>query len=109
VIEPILKRRTFHMDALADALVLAVTHISCRGEEGDEYWLDEDVPALEAIAYCLRRCTPAEERLGGRRRARRRGREGPPAAEPEIPPRPRALDGGDVRGGLESNRRVSSG
>jgi hypothetical protein len=49
------------MNAIADVLVLAVTHINCRGEEGDEELLDEDVPALEGIAFYLSHCTPAEE------------------------------------------------
>jgi hypothetical protein len=49
------------MKAIADALVLAVVHINCRGEEGDDELLDEDVGALEGIASCLRNCNPAEE------------------------------------------------
>jgi hypothetical protein len=49
------------MDAIAAALVLAVVHITCRGEEGDDEQLDEDVGALEGIAAYLRNCTPAEE------------------------------------------------
>jgi hypothetical protein len=49
------------MDAIAQALVLAVAHINCRGEEGDDELLQEDVAALDGIAAYLRRCTPAEE------------------------------------------------
>lgn len=49
------------MDAIADALVLAVAHINCRGDEDDDEQLDEDVGALEGIAAYLRKCTSAEE------------------------------------------------
>src|SRR5262245_41964678 len=49
------------MDAIADALVYAVTYINCRGEDGDEEFLDDDVGALESIAACLRNTTPAEQ------------------------------------------------
>lgn len=49
------------MDALADALVLAVAHINCRGDNGDDEQLDGDVAALEGVAIHLRRCTPEEE------------------------------------------------
>jgi hypothetical protein len=49
------------MDAIAAALVVAVAHINCRGEEGDDELLDEDVAALEGIAAYLHSWTPAEE------------------------------------------------
>jgi hypothetical protein len=47
------------MDAIADALILAVAHINCRGDDDEQ--LQEDVGALEGIAACLRNCSPAEE------------------------------------------------
>ncbi len=49
------------MDAIADALVLAVAHINCRGDDGDDELLEQDVGALEGIAAHLRACSPAEE------------------------------------------------
>jgi hypothetical protein len=49
------------MDAIADALVYAVTFINSRGDEDDDDSLDEDVGALESIASCLQSITPAEQ------------------------------------------------
>jgi len=49
------------MDAIADALVYAVAYINCRGDEGDDDLLDDDVGALESIAGYLRNTTPAEQ------------------------------------------------
>lgn len=49
------------MNAIADALVYAVTYINCRGDENDDELLDGDVGALESIAACLRDSSPAEQ------------------------------------------------
>jgi hypothetical protein len=53
------------MNAIADALVYAVTFINCRGDEDDDDddddSLDDDVGALESIAGCLQNITPAEQ------------------------------------------------
>ncbi|MFO0965376.1 MAG: hypothetical protein U0793_07295 [Gemmataceae bacterium] len=49
------------MDNIADALVYAVAYINCRGDEGDDDLLDDDVGALESIAAFLADSTPAEQ------------------------------------------------
>ena len=50
------------MDAIADALVYAVTYINCRGLENSECRYDDgDVGALESIAGFLYAASPAEE------------------------------------------------
>lgn len=50
-----------HMNAIADALVYAVTFINCHGDPNDDESLDEDVSALEGIAGALRNTTRAEQ------------------------------------------------
>ena len=50
------------MEAIADALVYAVTYINCRPLEDDEPRSnDDDVKALESIAGFLASATPAEQ------------------------------------------------
>jgi hypothetical protein len=50
------------MEALADALVYAVSYINCRSLEDTESRYDDgDVGALESIAGFLHNATPAEE------------------------------------------------
>jgi hypothetical protein len=49
------------MKANADALVYAAVYINCRGEDGDEIYLDQDVKALESIASLIRHATEEEE------------------------------------------------
>ena len=50
------------MEAIADALVYAVSYINCRALEDDESRYDDgDVGALESIAGFLANATPAEQ------------------------------------------------
>ncbi len=50
------------MDAIADALVYAVSYINCRGlEDAESNDDDGDVGALESIAGFLYDASPAEE------------------------------------------------
>lgn len=50
------------MDAIADALVYAVSYINCRPlEDHESRYDDDDVVALESIAAFLTTATPAEE------------------------------------------------
>jgi hypothetical protein len=50
------------MDAIADALVYAVSYINCRGVDDDESRYDDgDVGALESVAGYLANATPAEQ------------------------------------------------
>ncbi|WP_088258807.1 hypothetical protein [Fimbriiglobus ruber] len=50
------------MEAIADALVYAVSYINCRSLEDHESQYDDgDVGALESIAGCLVNATPAEQ------------------------------------------------
>src|SRR5437764_13008856 len=50
------------MDAIADALIYAVSYINCRPLEDHECRYDDgDVGALESIAGFLYNATPAEE------------------------------------------------
>jgi hypothetical protein len=50
------------MEAIADALVYAVSYINCRPLEGRESRYDDgDACALESIAAFLHTATPAEE------------------------------------------------
>lgn len=49
------------MEKLADALVYAITYISCRDEDGDETYLRDDVKSLERLAYILNQATDAEK------------------------------------------------
>jgi hypothetical protein len=50
------------MDAIANALVYAVSYINCRGiEDSESRYDDGDVGALESIAAMLRDATVAEE------------------------------------------------
>jgi hypothetical protein len=47
-------------EAIADALVYAVTYINCHGDKDDDDLSDQNVGALESIAGLLRDATPAE-------------------------------------------------
>jgi hypothetical protein len=50
------------MDAIADALVYAVSYINCRPlEDAEARYDDGDVGALESIAAFLHNASPAEE------------------------------------------------
>jgi hypothetical protein len=49
------------MERLADAVVYAVSYISCRDEDGDETYLRDDVKSLEWLAYILQQSTNAEQ------------------------------------------------
>lgn len=50
------------MEAIADALVYAVTYINCRSlADAESRYDDGDVGALEGIAAFLHNATPAEE------------------------------------------------
>ena len=50
------------MEAIADALVYAVSYINCRPLEGRESRYDDgDVGALESVAGFLAHATPAEQ------------------------------------------------
>jgi len=49
------------MKSIADTLVFAVAHIGCRDDENDEKYLDDDVRALEQIAFLLGATSPAEQ------------------------------------------------
>ncbi len=50
------------MEAIADALIYAVSHINCRALEDDESRYDDgNVGALESIAGFLTNATPAEQ------------------------------------------------
>ena len=48
------------MDAMADALIFAVTYINCRGDDEDDEFVD-DVGALESIAAFLQNATAVEQ------------------------------------------------
>jgi hypothetical protein len=48
------------MDKIADTLIFAVTFINCHGDENNEDLRDENIGALESIAYMLSEATPAE-------------------------------------------------
>jgi hypothetical protein len=52
--------REDEVDALADAIVYAVSYINCRDDDGDETYLKEDADALGNLAYLLRDCSQAE-------------------------------------------------
>jgi hypothetical protein len=72
------------MDAIADALVYAVSYINCRSLEDHESRYDDgDVGALESIAGVLANATPAEQDAlaAAARRA---------LSEEQSSPRPRA-------------------
>jgi hypothetical protein len=49
------------MQAIADALVLAVTYINCRPFDAYETQLHDDVGTLDKIAAMLRAATAAEQ------------------------------------------------
>jgi hypothetical protein len=49
------------MEKLADALVYAISYISCRDEDGDETYLRDDVKSLEWLAHILHQATDAEQ------------------------------------------------
>jgi hypothetical protein len=50
------------MNAIADALVYAVTYINCRGiDDAHSRYDDADTGALESIAGLLYNATPSEE------------------------------------------------
>jgi hypothetical protein len=49
------------MDNLADAIVYAISYISCRDDDGDETYLRGDTKSLEYLAHLLQKCTEDEE------------------------------------------------
>jgi hypothetical protein len=49
------------VEAIANALVYAVTFINCHGDENDDELQDQNVGALESIVAMLRHTTPAEQ------------------------------------------------
>jgi hypothetical protein len=72
------------MEAIADALVYAVSYINCRAlEESESRYDDDDVGALESVRGCLYSATPAEEDAlaAAAERALAAERSGPSRAE----------------------------
>ena len=97
------------MDAIADALVYAVSYINCRPlEDAESRYDDGDVGALESVARFLYNATPSEEDALGAAAERAL------SAEQSFPqPRPGFVEDyarwmHDMFGeGWQGNRRVS--
>jgi hypothetical protein len=99
------------MEAIADALVWAVSYINCRPLEDHESRYDDgDVGALESIAGFLHTATPAEEAAlaAAAQRALAAEREGPSPRPEFLRDYERWME--DMFGeGWQDNRRVPVG